>query len=174
VSPFTGSQQIQRQLYGMWRFSLELPPMNDRQARAWSAALLSLDGRVGTLMFGDPTRAFPQGTWEGQPFVNGTGQTGCTLSIGGFTPGATVAAGDAFQISSGAFARLHEATQDAVADGSGIATIDIWPAHRSPPGSGDAIRARHPQGLFRLASGDVATTWAPFAYGLSFDIMEAF
>jgi hypothetical protein len=173
-SPFTGAQQIQRQLNRMWRFSVELPPMDARQARAWHAALLSLDGMAGTFLFGDPVRAIPQGTWEGQPFVNGTGQTGQTLALSGFTPGATIFAGDQFQISTGAFSRLHMATLDAVANGSGEATIDIWPAHRSPPGGGDPIRARHAQGVFRLASGDVAMSWQPFAHGLTFDAVEAF
>lgn len=157
----------------MWRFSIELPPMSERQARAWQAALLSLDGMAGTFMFGDPTRPLPYGTWEGQPSVNGTGQTGKTLAVTGFTPGATVFAGDYFQISTGAFARLHVVTQDAVANGSGQATLDIWPAHRSPPGSGDPIRSRHAQGVFRQVSGDVAISWEPFVYGMSFEVEEA-
>lgn len=172
-SPFTGRTQTQRQAFQAWRFQVEYPSMTKTQARQWLAALMSLEGRSGTFLFGDTVWKTPSGTWAGSPVVNGVGQTGATLAVSGFTAGATVKAGDHFQISSGEFSRLHTNLTDQTADGSGLATLDIWPRHRSSPGSGDAITATSPKGVFRLAGDEIARTWDRPIYGFTLDIIEA-
>lgn len=172
-SPFTGRRQIQRQVFQAWRFSVEYPNMTKAQARQWLAALTSLEGQGGTFLFGDPVWKAPAGTWAGAPTVNGIGQTGGTLALQGFTAGATIKAGDHFQISAGEFARLHTVLQDATADGSGLVTLDIWPRHRSSPGAGDAITVTYPKGVFQLANSDVARSWDRPIYGFTLDMVEA-
>jgi hypothetical protein len=172
-SPFSGQRQIQRQGFQAWRFTVEYPSMTKAQARQWLAALMSLEGQSGTFLFGDPVWKTPAGTWAGTPVVNGVGQTGSSLALSGFTAGATVKAGDNFQISSGEFARLHTVLTDAVADGSGLATLDIWPRHRSSPGSGDPVTASSPKGVFQLATDDFARNWDRPIYSLTLDIIEA-
>lgn len=172
-SPFTGRVQTQRLAYQAWRFGVEYPNMTKAQARQWLAALMSLEGQVGTFLFGDPVWKTPQGTWAGTPKVNGVGQTGNTLAVNGLTAGATIKASDHFQISTGEFSRLHTVLTDATADGSGLATLDIWPRHRSSPGDGDPITASSPKGVFRLASDEVARSWEQAVYGFTLDIVEA-
>lgn len=172
-SPFTGAQQIQKQQFEAWRFVAEYPALTNAQAREWGATLATLRGRSGTFLFGSPTWGAARGTWAGAPVVNGVGQTGYTLALSGLTAGATMKIGDRFQISSGEFARLHEVCADAVADGSGLVTLDIWPRHRGSPGAGDPVTATNAKGVFRLASPDVTINWDRPVYGLTIDMIEA-
>lgn len=173
TSPFTGLVQIQKLSNRSWSAQVDYPAMTLAQSQEWFAALLSLDGVGGRFLFGDPGHTAKRGTWAGTPVVDGIGQTGKTLALSGFSAGATVKAGDYFQISTGEFARLHQAVLDATADGSGRLTLDIWPAHRSSPGSGDPITSNNPKGVFRLTSGNVARSAQELSYGFSLDIIEA-
>lgn len=173
VSPWTGSQQIQENQAQLWRFSLEFPPMSSAQARAWMGALLSLRGMLGTFYFGDKVWRTPAGTWAGSPVISGAGQSGATLNAGGFTAAATGKAGDYLQLGSASLSRLHMVTQDFVADGAGLASIEVFPALRTAPLDAEAIVTTSPKGIFRLASPDVTRSFEPFVYGVTFDIIEA-
>jgi hypothetical protein len=173
ASPWSGTQQVQVNQAQLWRFSLELPPMREVQARAWMGALLSLRGLYGTFFFGDPLWKAPLGSWAGAPVINGAGQTGAVLNLTGFTAGSIGKAGDWLQLGSGTSSRLHMVTQDFIADGSGNAAIDIFPSLRSSPLSGAAVVTQSPQGIFRLASPDVGRTWEPFRFGIAFEVVEA-
>ncbi len=53
---------------------------------------------------------------------------------------------------SGGAARLHQIVQDVDSDGSGNATLDIWPRLRVSPADNDPIVVAGCQGVFRLAS----------------------
>jgi hypothetical protein len=172
-SPFTGTQQIQKLSYEAWRYVLEYPALTNAQAREWSAALASLRGRSGTVLFGAAIWGTPKGTWAGAPVVNGVGQSGTTLALSGFTAGATFKAGDRLQISSGEFARMHECLSDGTADGSGLATLDIWPGHRTAPGAIDPVTATNAKGVFRLAASEFSLNWDRPIYGFTLDLIEA-
>lgn len=172
VSPWTLEEQVQLNQGQAWRFSIELPPMNEAQARAWFAALLSLNGNYGTFYFGSPIWKAPLGSWAGSPVVAGAGQVGTTLAIGGLNTGATGKAGDYFQINSGAASRLHMLTADFAESGGG-ATLEIWPRLREAPGDTTPLVVSSPKGIFRLASPDVALAWEPFTHGITIDIAEA-
>lgn len=172
-SPWSGSQQVQLNQGQLWAFSIELPPMSEDQARNWSGIMAQLNGRFGTFLYGDPKWKTPRGNWAGAPLVNGGSQSGQALNISGLSAGAVVRAGDYFQLGSGASARLHKVTADAVADGAGAASLDIWPRLRSSPQDLDALVTSVPQGVFRLASSTLARSWEPFHHGYSFDMVEA-
>lgn len=172
-SPFSGSQQVQLNQSEMWSFSLSLPPMNSAQARAWFSSLKLLKGRYGTFYWGDPTWSTPAGTWAGTPVIDGATQTGYLLNIRGLDAGATIKAGDMIQIGTGSTRRLHMVTLDAVEDGSGNATIDIWPALREPTTDGISIVTSSPKGVFRLSTNAASVSWQPFKYGMELEIMEA-
>lgn len=172
-SPWTLVEQVQQNQGQQWLFNVELPPMNDAQARAWWAAMLKCSGPVGTFLFGDPRWKTPQGTWAGSPAVNGGGQEGQSLALSGMSAGATGKAGDYFQLGAGANARLYMLTDDFTADGAGEATVQFWPRLRISPGSADSVITASPQGVFRLVSGEVAQSWRPFRNGYAFDISEA-
>ena len=172
-SPFSAAQQVQLLQGQLWSFSVSYPPMSDDQARTWFSRLSQLLGRYGTFYFGDPRCKRPRGAWAGTPIVNGGTQTGQTLAISGFTVGTDICGGDYFQLSTGSSSRLHMVTQDAVADGSGNITADIWPRLRESPTNSGAIVTATPQGVFRLATSNVSKTFEPFRNGISLEIVEA-
>src|SRR6185369_12037632 len=151
ASPWTASQQVQENQAQLWRGSLELPPMNAMMAREWFGKLLSLRVIRGTFYWADPLWKTPQGSWAGAPVIDTAGQSGNVVALTGFTPGAIGKTGDYVQIGSGANAHLHIVTQDFLADGSGNANVDIFPALRQAPASGEAVVTTKPQGIFRLA-----------------------
>lgn len=174
TSPFTFQQQVYEHQGQMWRADLTLPPMRRDQAEEWLAALLSLRGRRGTFLLGDPDARQPRGTWAGTPVVAGAGQTGLELTIDGLSDGATIKAGDYFQLGSGASSRLYKVLADVTADSSGEVTLDIWPRLRESPANDAEITVNNPVGVFRLASN--AVEWdADHAsiYGISFSAVEA-
>lgn len=174
TSPFTFQQQVYEHQGQMWRADLTLPPMRRELAEAWLAALLSLRGRRGTFLLGDPDAKAPRGTWAGTPVVRGAGQTGLEIAIDGLAEGATIKAGDYFQLGTGASSRLYKVLSDVTADATGAVTLDIWPRLRESPADNAVLTISNPKGLFRLASN--AVEWdADHAsiYGISFSAVEA-
>lgn len=177
ASPFTLEQQVQRHPGQAWSADIKLPPIRDRDVvEQWAAFLLSLNGREGTFLMGDPTRRTPRGAAGGTPLVKGAGQTGQTLAIDGCPLSTTdwLRAGDYIQLSSGSTARLHRLLTDADTNGSGEVTLDIWPGLRSSPGDNAAVTISSPQGLWRLASNE--RSWdvgAGMVFGFSFSAVEA-
>lgn len=172
-SPWSAAQQAQLNAGMVWGFSLDYPPMSETQARDWIGTLAQLNGRFGTLLFGDPLWKAPRGSWAGAPVVDGAGQSGQNLALRDLTAGATVKQGDVFQIGSGLSSRLYMATVDATADGAGDVTLDIWPRLRGATADGAAIVTASPQGVFRLASPSIERSFEPFRYGLSLTLEEA-
>lgn len=60
-SPFTFSQQIFKHPGERWKASVQLAPMKRQDSESWIAFLLSLKGRYGTFLMGDPNGVNPQG-----------------------------------------------------------------------------------------------------------------
>jgi hypothetical protein len=152
-SPFTGAVQTQVWPLQTWRVNVRLLPMRDAEARAWIAWLTSLNGREGTFLLGDKLRAQPQGVATGTPLVKGAAQTGATLLTDGWTSAITgiLKAGDYIQLGSAASARLHMVLADVTSDGSGNATLDLWPALRESPADNAPITVRNTVGVFHMA-----------------------
>lgn len=172
-SPWTAAQQVQLNQGQMWTISVDLPPMNEDDARNWFSTLVSLRGQYGTFLYGNPKMKQPRGNWGSAPVISGDGQTGQELAVGGLPANGIVRAGDFFQIGDGSSARLYMVTSDATADGSGDATLDIWPRLRAATTNGSAIVTSSPRGVFRLAAPSISLQFEPFRYGLSLQFMEA-
>lgn len=172
-SPWTASQQVQLNQGQMWTISIDLPPMGEHDARNWLSQLLALRGQYGRFLYGNPLMKQPRGNWGSAPVINGDGQTGQELAVGGLPANAVVRAGDFFQLGDGSSSRLYMVTQDATADGSGDATLDIWPRLRTATTNGAAIVTSSPRGVFRLAAPSVSLQFEPFRYGLSLQFIEA-
>ena len=172
-SPFTFSNQVQVYDGQRWRASVSLPNMVRADAEPWITFLTKLNGQEGTFLLGDPTATAPQGSGSGTPLVNGASQTGQELVTDGWTPSATsvLKEGDYIQLGS----RLYKSLIDVDADGSGNATIDIWPALRESPADNTALVLNSTKGLFRLASNQQPIVAANEAkvYSLSFSAIEA-
>lgn len=178
-SPFTFQQQVVAHPGQRWAASISLPPMKRQDAEYWVTFLLSLKGQVGTFLLGDPNCVDAQGSASsvsGTPRVNGAGQTGDTLTIDGLPLSATgyLMAGDYIQIGSGGSAQLYKVLTQVDSDGSGEATLDIWPNLRSSPADNALVVVSSTKGNFRLR--DNITQWninEISSYGITFDCVEA-
>lgn len=174
TSPFTLFENVQEFTGGRWSLRASLPPMDITQAREWFGFLVSLRGGVGSFLAGDPDQTTPGGTGNGTPLVNGASQTGLTLVTDGWAFSETVLVrGDWFQLGSGGSARLHMVTADATSDGSGNATLDIWPRLRSSPANNDPLTINGAQGRFRLRASSASRLSDLAKFGVDIDAIEA-
>ncbi len=176
-SSFTGHQQI-FEWPGQWlKFSATLPPMHLEKAGEMAAFFMALHGAAGTFLFGPSVRKIPVGIGTGVPLVKGASQVGNTLLTDGWTAGQTgiMKRGDWFQLGTGATSTLHRVVQDANSDGSGNATLEIWPGLRTSPADNAALTLSSPKGVFRLA-GAVPESYdeTKMCNGMSFVAVEAF
>lgn len=174
-SPITFEQQVYVHPGMLLTMEVRLPPMKRAAAEEWVAFLLALNGHEGTFLMGDTVNTSPRGTWAGSPLVNGSHAARArSIAMDGFTAGATVKAGDWFQVGSGASTHLHKIVQDATANGSGVATLEIWPSLRATLADNASLTTASPKGLWRLAGN--ASKWSielAQSYGLSFSAIEA-
>jgi hypothetical protein len=156
-SVFSLTQQVYEHTGEQWLATLSFRPMSRADAAPWQAVLAALRGPKGTLLLGDPKAASPRGAWAGTPLVNGANASGSkTLAVKGLTASTTIKAGDYLQVGSGASTRLYMVLTDAAADGSGLATLDIFPRLREALSDGAAITKTNCKGTFRLASNEDA------------------
>lgn len=105
------------------------------------------------------------------PFVAGASQTGASLDVDGASPDEAgyLLEGDYIQLGTGASARLYMVTDDVDTDGSGAATINVWPAITVAPADNAGVIVANTVGAFRLASN--VSTWSAdeaAVYGISF------
>lgn len=175
-SPFSFSQQVYAHQGQRWEADIDMPPMTEAVADAWVAFLLSLNGREGTFLMGDPAKLTHRGAGGGTPLVNGASQTGQTLAVDGCPLSTTdwLVAGDMIQLGSGSTASLHKVLVDANTNGSGEVTLDIWPRLRSSPANNAAVTITACLGRWRLASNESAwSVGMAKRYGISFVAVEA-
>lgn len=151
--------------------------MRRDQAAAWVNFLLKLRGMTGTFLMGDPDGAEPQGVATGTPKVNGSNAAGSkTLATKGWTTGVSgiLLAGDYIQVGTGTATRLYRVLTDANSDGSGHATLDIFPRLRETLVDNVTITTENCVGCFRLANN--TRSWSldtSLIYGIDFKAIEA-
>jgi hypothetical protein len=175
-SPFTAAQQVYRYTGQFWEADITLPPMKRADAEYWISFLLKLNGPYGTFLMGDPNGTSPRGVATGTPLVNGAGQAGNELVTDGWTTSQTgiLKAGDYIQLGTAATSRLYKVLDDVNSDGSGNATLTVWPDLRSSPSDNAAITVSNTKTTFRLTSAQ--TSWdinEATIYGLTFGAREA-
>jgi hypothetical protein len=131
TNPFTQSQQILDWGASLLEATITMPPLTDEQARAWAAFFMQTHGQANVFAFGDPLATFPLGTPSGTPVVNGGTQSGYTLASRGWMASTSdlLLAGDWIQLGP----RLYRNLDDVTSDGSGNATLNIWPQIRETP-----------------------------------------
>jgi hypothetical protein len=176
VSPFTGQQQVYKHQGQWWEMEVTMPAMKRADAEAVNAFLISLNGRYGTFLLGDVANPTPRGVATGTPLVYGAGQTGDTLVTSGWTSSTTgiMKAGDWIQLGSASATRLYKVLEDANSDGSGYATLSIYPNLRQSPSNGASVVITNPKGQWRLATNehnysiDIGKI-----YGITFACVEA-
>lgn len=176
ASPFTQQQQVYAHPGQLWTGEFELPPMSRAEAAPWIAAFTSLNGIEGTFVFGDPAWTSPQGIGTGTPLINGAAETGYDIDTDGWTISQTgiLKAGDWIQIGTGSSRKLHMVMVDANSDGSGNATLTVWPRVRTAFADNTAITVTNPTGIWRLTG---PATWSisvdSLISGLSVQFVEA-
>lgn len=176
ASPFTGQQQVYKHAGQWWEAEVTLPPMKRADAEQVAAFLLSLNGRYGTFLLGDPANTSPRGVGTGTPLVNGSGQTGQDLVTDGWTADTTgiLKAGDWIQLGTGLSTHLHKVLADVNSDGSGAATLTIWPDLRNTVADNAPITVSSPKGLWRLSSNETEFSIDEASiYGITFACVEA-
>lgn len=174
-SPFSMASQRFVHQGQIWRASVTLPIYDRDDAEPWIAVLTDLANGAGTFHLGDPAAPQPQGGWDGSPAVDGASQTGQSLDVKGFTASATdvAKAGDYIQLGSGDNQRLYIVLADADADGSGNATLKIWPRLRESPGDSESIVTANTKGTFEIEGNIQIPRRVPTLSQISFDAVEA-
>jgi len=175
-SPFTGQQQVYKHQGQWWEAEVSLPPMKRDEAEQVVSFLIKMNGQYGTFLMGDFLSTAPRGIGTGTPLVNGASQAGDELVTDGWTVSTTgiLKAGDWIQLGSASTSTLHKVLDDVTSDGSGNATLNIFPNLRSSPDNNAAITISSPKGRWRLASNetDYAIDNASI-YGMTFACIEA-
>lgn len=182
-SPFTYATQTHSYSGQMWQATVTIPPVRRVFAEPWVAFLLSLKGRFGTFLLGDPSGATPRGSISGDTVLTNNGAiTGAnkagdkSIFVDGLTVSTTglLLPGDYIQLGSASGATLHKVLTSVDSDASGEAEIDIWPAIRRDLTDNEAVTYTDAKGLFRLAVSlrewqinDISN------YGISFECLEA-
>lgn len=176
VSPFSAAQQVYKYTGQFWEADISLPPMKREDAEYWITFLMKLNGAYGTFLLGDPNASTARGVATGSPVVNGASQTGNELVTDGWTVSTTgiLKAGDYIQLGSASTAQLYKVLDDVDSDGSGNATLTIWPNLRSSPSDDATIGVSGAQGVFRLTSNAAEMNINDAAlYGITFGAREA-
>jgi hypothetical protein len=176
-SPFTGQQQVQAYPKQLWLASVELPPLKRPEAEQWIAFLLSLNGKQGTFLMGDPSGATPRGIATGTPLLNGAHAANVnSLITDGWTASQTgiLLTGDYIQLGTGAASRLHKVLADVNSDATGNATFDIWPSTSAAYSDNAALIVQNTKASFRLDEN--ISGWSvteSILYGISFSATQA-
>ena len=184
-SPFTLERQTQVHQGQQWQLEIQWPTMTRAEAEPLLAAAVSLNGKEGSFLFGDPAGATPRGSAKdtpGTPLVKGASQTGSSINFDGGPNGATVylAAGDMVSLGTGGSTRLHKVLQDVNTTGgspAGEFTLELWPKVVVAPADNAALTVSGAQGVFILAGNanpwDIDSSLVGGAYSLGFAAVSA-
>ena len=168
-SPFTFAGQAHAYQGQMWQADVSLPPMHAEDAERWLGFLLSLRGRFGTFLLGDPLRTSLRGTATAATITGSAGDNTVSATV---TAGQTLLVGDYIQLGSGSNATLHKVLVDYTGTGSAT-NLEIWPGLRTDRSAVSATLS-NAKGVFRLTSNEQA--WSineASIYGITFGAMEA-
>lgn len=172
-STFTLQQQVFQYSGAVWEAEITLPPMSYAEAKEWQAFILSLRGMSGTFLMGNPLDVSATGTATSVT-LNGQADIRDTSVAVTSSTGATLKAGDVFQLGSGSDSHLYTVINDVTFDGSGHATIDVEPPLRLTHASGTTLDFTLPKGAWRLSANDIG--WdinTASKYGFTIPCIEA-
>lgn len=177
-SPFTFAGQVHAYTGKAWQADISLPAMKRSDAEQWVAWLISLKGQLGTFYLGDPLATTPLGSARNSDgiLVDGAVSSGDTIDIDGAPTSQTdyLKAGDYLQIGTGTSRQLFKVLADVDTDGTGSATVDVWPNVRTTIADNASVTVESTQGIFRLASNEQAYSINEASiYGISFGAIEA-
>lgn len=175
-SPYTFSQEVFEHPGKRWLVEATLAGMYRDYAEEWCAFLAQLRGRRGTFLLGEVAGATARGALGGAPLVKGANQTGETLLIDGCSISITnwLRKGDWIQLGTGSTSRMHKSLTDVNTNGSGEATLTLWPGPRTAPADNEVVVTANCKSVFRLASNTRGWDVQSAAiFGISFSAVEA-
>ena len=177
-SPFTFSGQAYEYAGKAWQADVTLPSMKREDAERWVAWLISLKGQLGTFYLGDPAATTPLGSARDADtiLVNGAVSSGDTIAIDSAPANQTdyLKAGDYMQIGTGTSRQLFKVLTDVDTNGSGQATVDVWPNVRTTITNNASVTVQSTQGIFRLITNEQAFSINEASvYGITFGAIEA-
>lgn len=177
-SPFTFAGQAHAYAGKAWQADVTLPSMKREDAERWVAWLISLKGQLGTFYLGDPAATTPLGSARDTDtiLVDGAVSSGDTIAIDSAPASQTdyLKAGDYMEIGTGVNRQLFKVLNDVDTDGTGSATIDVWPNVRTSIADDASVTVQSAQGIFRLASNEQAFSINEASiYGITFGAIEA-
>jgi hypothetical protein len=177
-SPFTFAGQAHAYAGKAWQADVTLPSMKREDAERWVAWLISLKGQLGTFYLGDPAATTPLGSARDTDtiLVDGAVSSGDTIAIDSAPASQTdyLKAGDYMEIGTGVNRQLFKVLNDVDTDGTGSATVDVWPNVRTSIADDAAVTVQSAQGIFRLASNEQAFSINEASiYGITFGAIEA-
>lgn len=147
VSPLTGAAQTQELPGGHWAVMLEYATLLENDARLLEAWFAAMRGRAGRVAIHNMGRPNPYGVGGGTPVVNGSA-SGVTIPVRG-APVSTVnwlRAGDLV----GLGGTVHRVLADVTTNGSGVASLTVFPVLRATAADGVAMTLVKPTIVARL------------------------
>ena len=176
TSPFTGEQQVYAYPGQYWEGEITLSNLSREHASLVQAFMAKCRGKFGTFLFHD-THADALGVrGSGETgAVNGSGQSGNTLNLDGFTPNTLIASAcDYFQLGNALTVELKMLTENVLSDANGEAVAVFEPNVRRIPNDNEAISFSSPKGLFRLSENIVEwSSGEPNFYDINIAFREA-
>ena len=176
-SPFTFSGQVHAYAGQMWQADVSLPPMRRGDAEVWLSWLVSLKGQLGTFKLGDPLGCMPRGSARDADtiLVDGAVSSGGSIGINSAPTSRAnyLMAGDYIQIGAGVNQQLFKVLNNVSTDGSGAATVDVWPNVRTTITNATSVKVQDTTGLFRLSSNEQSWSANQAIYGITFGASEA-
>jgi hypothetical protein len=171
TSPYSQQLQAVDLMSEVWRTQLDLPDdISNAMGGQLEALIDRLKGRVNKLAVGNFKRREPLGTMRGTPIVATLAAQLANTLIIQTTAGASLLAGDMLGVSG----LLLRVLADAVADGSGLITVEIAPRLRVAVAAGATVIWSQPTSNFVLAADGVPIDWHPGFYaGPQLDLIEA-
>ncbi len=153
-----------------WAIELDFLPMDRDEAAAMESFLLSLRAGSGQFRMGDPYQSLPLGAASGSPVTSAATAGSESLDVTGFDISVTgqLLANDKIQIGD----HLYSVLADVDSDGSGDATISLWPPLREDYADSTAVITENARGVFALTEGVTFSRDVIEMHGVSFSARE--
>lgn len=151
ASPYSSYVQSFGRSGAIWRVTLGFQNLQYADAQKLQAFFAQLHGQEHRFTVKD-YHYQQSGVMTGTPLVKGASQTGTTLETDGWTNGITLKAGNRISFVNGNGHReLKIITADTTVDGSGNASIPVYPDIHTAPDDNESIVVADPLGTFKLS-----------------------
>lgn len=179
ASGFTGRGVVQEFEADYWTVNLGYRGLDRATAQPVIAFASALRRSKGTFVLPFPGYSSPLGAAKdnpSSPSVDGGGQAGSEELLVQSAPASIqnwLLAGDIIQVGPANRPHWHRVLQDVTTNGSGAATIDVWPRIREGAADGDQVSLNSPLCLFRLIDDFETALSPPVQHRLDFSCREA-